>query len=446
VDSKLRDLSLDQAVVLHPVDDFEEVVVGGIAVQFLPVAHSVPMSHALVLRTSSGTLLHSGDFKLDPDPVDGRTTALRTMAAIADDEGIRLLLADSTNAEEPGWTESEREVHPALADAFDIAHGRRIVATCFASHIHRITQIVDVALRSGRRIVPVGRSMERVFGIARDMGLIDVPDSAVVDQRQALGLPAGEICIICTGSQGEPRSALVLMSTGQHRSVRLTAEDVVLISADAIPGNEPDVGRLLDNLARTGAHVLHAGIAKVHVSGHAKSEELERLIEVVKPRALIPVHGEYRHMRALLELSMRLPGGPEDVRLCEDGSAVLVSEDQLEILPNFPAEQIYVTQRGTEDAVDAAVVAVRQRMAVGSVAVLLVRDDTDSLRVSSLRQFGWVTDSAFARFKDDATDACDKLLRGRYVSRITTKSIQAMSGALGAFGPARPFVCPIELE
>ena len=258
--------------------DGERVRIGACDVEFIPVTHSVPEAMAIAFHTPQGVILHSGDFKLDLQPVDGRRTDMSRMGELARTEGIRLLLSDSTNAEEPGFTESESSVGVTLRRVFAAQAGKRIVVACFASHMHRVQQIIDAAVANGRKVATLGRSMGKNVELGPRLGIISIPDGVQVDIEDVDDVPPGEMCVISTGSQGEPMSALSLMATGENKWLRIGEDDVVVISAHPIPGNEWSVGRVIDDLHRRGAEVVHSGAEAVHVSGHARQGELRTLI------------------------------------------------------------------------------------------------------------------------------------------------------------------------
>ncbi|HEX3622384.1 MAG TPA: ribonuclease J, partial [Acidimicrobiales bacterium] len=281
---------------LIPVADGERRRIGPFDCEFIPVTHSVPHGFATAFHTPQGVILHSGDFKLDLTPVDGRVTDLARIGAIAKESGIRLLLADSTNAEEPGHTVTERSVGKVLREIFAASQGKRIVTACFASHIHRIQQIADASVANGRTIATLGRSMLKNVALAREMGLLHIPDASLVDIEKIEGLEPGKVCVISTGSQGEPMSALSLMAAGENKWLKLDEDDVVVLSAHAIPGNEYSVNKVIDGLYRLGAEVVHSGTADVHVTGHAMQGELKTLLSIARPDHFIPVHGEFRHL------------------------------------------------------------------------------------------------------------------------------------------------------
>ncbi len=308
------------------VADHDTCRIGPFTCEFLPVAHSVPNGFATAIHTPQGTVLHTGDFKIDLTPVDGRLTDLGAMGAIAHDEGIRLLLADSTNAEEAGHSRSERSIGRVLHELFRAAAGRRVVTACFASHIHRIQQIADAAIESGRIVATLGLSMKKNVRLAREMGVLRIPDAYLRDIDDVRDVPHDKLCIISTGSQGEVMSALSLMASGENRWIDLGPDDTVILSSHPIPGNEANVSRVIDRLVRLGVEVVHSGISDVHATGHARAEELKTLLSVCKPDWFTPVHGEYRHLVANARLAAQMGVAPDRIHVCEDGDQ-LVLED-----------------------------------------------------------------------------------------------------------------------
>jgi ribonuclease J len=269
--------------------------------EFVAVNHSIPDALAVMVRTAAGTLLHTGDFKMDQLPLDGRLTDLRAFARLGE-EGVDLFLTDSTNAEVPGFTTTEREIAPAIDRVFRHAK-RRIIVACFSSHVHRVQQVLDAAQKSGRKVAMVGRSMVRNMGIAAELGYLHVPDGVLVDVKKLDDLPDDKIVLICTGSQGEPMAALSRMANRDHR-IEVGVGDTVLLASSLIPGNENAVYRVINGLMMLGADVVHRGNAKVHVSGHASAGELLYVYNIVKPKNVMPVHGEWRHLVANAELAV----------------------------------------------------------------------------------------------------------------------------------------------
>jgi ribonuclease J len=308
--------------------------------EYFAVNHSIPDALAVAIRTPAGLVLHTGDIKLDQLPLDGRLTDLAGFSRLGD-EGVDLFLVDSTNADVPGFVTAEREIGPVIESVFHRSPSRIIVA-CFASHVHRVQQVLDAAAKHGRRVCLVGRSMVRNMGIAVDLGFLDVPDGLLVDIDDAMALPDDELVLVSTGSQGEPLSALSRMARGDHRSVRIRPEDTIILASSLIPGNETAVFTVINGLTRLGATVVHQGNAKVHVSGHAPAGELLFLYNAVRPSNVMPVHGEWRHLRANAALAVRT-GVPEDaVVLAEDGVVVDLADGRAAITGRVEVGRVYV--------------------------------------------------------------------------------------------------------
>ncbi|HLU54656.1 MAG TPA: ribonuclease J [Pseudonocardia sp.] len=308
--------------------------------EYFAVNHSIPDALAVAIRTPAGLVLHTGDIKLDQLPLDGRLTDLAGFSRLGD-EGVDLFLVDSTNADVPGFVISEREIGPVLDGVFHRADARIIVA-CFASHVHRVQQVLDAAVAHRRRVCFVGRSMERNMGLAAELGLLRVPDGLLVGIDEAMELPDSELVIVSTGSQGEPLSALARMARGDHRSVRIRPEDTIILASSLIPGNETAVFAVINGLTRLGATVVHQGTAKVHVSGHSPAGELLFLYNAVRPSNVMPVHGEWRHLRANARLAVQT-GVPEDaVVLAEDGVVVDLVDGRASITGRVEVGRVYV--------------------------------------------------------------------------------------------------------
>jgi len=308
--------------------------------EFFAVNHSIPDALAVAIRTPAGLVLHTGDFKMDQLPLDGRITDLAGFARLGA-EGVDLLLSDSTNAEIPGFVTPEREIGPVLDSIFAKARGRIIVAS-FASHVHRVQQVLDSAAEHARRVAFIGRSMVRNMGIARDLGLLRIPAGLVISMDEATSLPPEQIVLMCTGSQGEPMSALGRMATGDHRHITVAPGDTVVLASSLVPGNETSVYRVINQLSRAGATVIHKDVAKVHVSGHAPAGELLYLLNVVRPRNLMPVHGEWRHLRAHARLGIEAGVAPDRVVLCEDGDVVDLVDGHARVVGHVKSRYVYV--------------------------------------------------------------------------------------------------------
>lgn len=343
---------------------------GNFRFAFIPVTHSVPDATGIAFETPEGIIVHSGDFKLDPTPIDSVTTDLQSFAGFGR-RGVRLLLADSTNAERPGIVDSEKTVGVRLTEIVHEAEGRVIIA-CFASHLHRVQQSIDAAVADGRKIAFIGRSMLRISEIAAEIGQLNIPVGSLVELKELLNLPPKKAAVISTGSQGEPFAALSLMSAGEHRSINLDPADTVILSATPIPGNEKRVSRVINNLARIGVTVHHGLNTHVHVSGHAAAEELKVFYNVVKPQALVPVHGEHRHMFANAGIG-RAVGIPE-IEVCSDGDVVVLDEGDLRV-ERGAVSSSYVYVDGLEVGEDAAILRDRRHLADDGVILITIGID-----------------------------------------------------------------------
>ncbi|HZN75917.1 MAG TPA: ribonuclease J [Micromonosporaceae bacterium] len=308
--------------------------------EFFAVNHSIPDALAVAIRTPAGLILHTGDFKMDQLPLDGRLTDLAGFAKLGS-QGVDLLLSDSTNAEIPGFVTPEREIGPVLDSLFRGARGRIIVAS-FASHVHRVQQVLDSAEEHGRKVAFIGRSMVRNMGIARDLGLLRIPGGLVVSIDEAMSLAPEQIVLMSTGSQGEPMSALGRMATGDHRHVVVEPGDTVVLASSLVPGNETAVYRVINQLSRAGALVFHKDVAKVHVSGHSPAGELLYLLNIVKPRNFLPIHGEWRHLRAHARLAVESGVDPTRVVLCEDGDVVDLIDGRARLVGHVKSRYVYV--------------------------------------------------------------------------------------------------------
>jgi ribonuclease J len=307
--------------------------------EFVAVNHSIPDALAVAVRSDAGTVLHTGDFKMDQLPLDGRITDLRAFARLGE-AGVDLFMVDSTNAEVPGFTTSEREIAPVLDRVFASAE-RRIIVASFASHVHRVQQVLDAAHAHGRKVALVGRSMVRNMGVARELGYLTVPDGLLVDIRDVDDLPDNRVLLMCTGSQGEPMAALSRMANRDHR-VQVGRGDTVVLASSMIPGNENAVYRVINGLTRLGAKVVHQGNARVHVSGHASAGELLYCFNILRPRNVLPVHGEMRHLVANAELAVQTGVPRERVVVAEDGVVVDLVDGVARIVGAVECGYVYV--------------------------------------------------------------------------------------------------------
>ncbi|MFF4773479.1 ribonuclease J [Microtetraspora fusca] len=341
--------------------------------EFFAVNHSIPDALAVAIRTPAGIVLHTGDFKMDQLPMDGRLTDLGGFARLGA-EGVDLLMSDSTNSEVPGFVTSERDIAPVIDDVFRTAEKRIIVAS-FASHIHRVQQIMDAAEKHGRKVALIGRSMVRNMGVARDLGYLHVPAGLLVDSREIEEWPPEDVVLICTGSQGEPMAALSRMANRDH-PIRIAAGDTVLLASSLVPGNETAVNKVINGLSRWGARVVHKGNARVHVSGHAAAGELLYVLNLTKPSNFMPVHGEWRHLRAHAQLA-RLTGVPdENIVIADDGVVVDLVDGQARITGAVSCGYVFVDGTSVGDITD---VALKDRRILGDegfISVVVVVDST----------------------------------------------------------------------
>jgi ribonuclease J len=340
--------------------------------EFFAVNHSIPDALAVGIKTKAATVLHTGDFKMDQLPLDGRLTDLAGFARLGA-SGVDLLLSDSTNAEIPGFVTPEREIGPVLDSIFGKATGRIIVAS-FASHVHRVQQVLDAAHAHDRKVAFIGRSMVRNMGIARDLGLLKIQPGLVVGLDDAMGLPADEIVLMSTGSQGEPMSALGRMAVGDHRHVTIAAGDTVVLASSLVPGNESAVYRVINQLSRAGAFVIHKDVAKVHVSGHSPAGELLYLLNVVKPRNFMPVHGEWRHLRAHARLGEDSGIPADHIVLCEDGDVVDLVDGRATKVGHIHTRYVYVDGLAVGDVTESLLTERRILSDGGFIAATVVVD------------------------------------------------------------------------
>ncbi len=452
--NRILEAGLGSRTEFITVADGERRAIGPFECEFIPVTHSVPHGFATAVHTPQGTILHTGDFKIDLNPVDGRLTALSVMGAIAENEGVRLLLSDSTNAIEHGHSRSESSVGEVLHRLFTQHHGRRIVTACFASHIHRVQQIADAAVANGRVVATLGRSMKKNVAIAREMGLLHIADSHLIDIEQIDQIEPGRVCVISTGSQGEPMSALTLMASGESRWLKLNDNDTVILSSHPIPGNEMSVSRVIDNLVRLGVQVVDSGISDVHATGHAKAEELKTVLSITRPEWFTPVHGEFRHLHAHAQLARAMGVAEDHIHVCEDGDQLVIDDDGVTRLPDaVPAGYLFVD--GIVGDVGGGVLRDRRVLAEEGVVVVVVTVDSHSGAIVTGPEIitrGWVyapeaddlidgarevvTDAIKSAFANDSTDieALQRVVRratGRFVNEQTRR---------------RPMIVPVVME
>jgi len=372
VAAKLREFRI--TAELNDVTAGQSTQVGEFALGFVAVNHSIPDALAVTIETGAGMVLHTGDFKMDQLPLDGRITDLNALARLGD-RGLDLLLVDSTNAEVPGFVRSERDIQPVLNQVFAESTGKIVVA-CFASHIHRVQQVLDAAAAHGRRVAFVGRSMVRTMNVARDLGYLQVPGDLLVNSDRLADFPDDEVVLVSTGSQGEPMAALSRIAHHDHR-IKVGPGDTVVLASSMIPGNENAVNRVINGLTRLGARVVHQGNAFVHVSGHAAAGELLYVYNVLKPRNVMPVHGEPRHLRANASLARQAGVPAEHIVLADDGTVVDLHDGIARIVGAVHCGYVYVDGSTVGDITEAAMTDRRILGEEGFISVFVVVDSAE---------------------------------------------------------------------
>lgn len=444
--ARIEELGVDAQ--LHPVPFKTWKKHGPFRFSLIPVSHSVPQAAAVAFDTPEGIVVHSGDFKLDPTPIDSNPTDLTAFASLAS-QGVRLLLSDSTNAENPGFEPSESSVGGPIADVVRQAPGR-VIAACFSSHIHRIQQIADAGVKAGRKIAFFGRSMHRNTTVATDAGVLEVPAKSVVDIKELSNFPEDRQLMITTGSQGEPFAALSLMSQGRHRFVELHQGDTVLISAKPIPGNETAVSKVISNLIRRGATVVHGRSAPVHVSGHARRDELATFLNVVRPQAMVPVHGEYRHLHAHGELARLM--GVKEVEVLEDGDRIILDGKKTIVERGaVPAGYVYLDGSAFGD-VQTGVLRDRSHLADEGVVVVTVGIDHNNGAIvygPDLDSHGVMDDpsAVLEKAAEAVRSAVEEHDSGRADLNELRKTVRHAAGQIiRAETARRPVVLPVVIE
>jgi ribonuclease J len=448
VGSKLREHRLKNTVQ-HIVAEGDRITFGPFELEFVAVNHSIPDALAVAVRTGAGLALHTGDFKMDQLPLDGRITDLRAFARLGE-EGVDLFLTDSTNAEVPGFTTSEKDIAPVLDRVFHQS-SQRIIVACFASHVHRVQQIMDAAAEHGRKVAYVGRSMVRNMGIARDLGYLNVPPGLLVDAKALADMPSDKVVLISTGSQGEPLSALSRIAQRNHSFVSLEEGDTVILASSLIPGNENAVFRVINGLIRGGARVVHKGNALVHVSGHASAGELLYCYNIIKPRNVMPVHGEFRHMKANADLAIA-SGVPADrVVLAEDGIVVDLVDGKADIVGKVECGYVFVDGQSVGDITESSLKDRRILGEEGFVSVIVVVDSQTGKVLSGpeIHARGFAEDdAAFDAIRQPIIDALAKAFsEGVDDTHQLQQTIRRVVGRwVSNTHRRRPMIIPVVLE
>ncbi len=453
IEAKLREHGLLNVADLNVIEPGDKIFIGAFEVECIHVNHSIPGSLALAIRCEAGTVVQTGDFKIDSTPIDGAMIDVARLSQIGN-EGVLALLSDSTNAERPGFTESERKVGESFETLFHRADNRRLIVATFASNIHRVQQIMNVAHKLGRKVALSGRSLENVVAIGEELGVLKVPEGLLINIDMIRKYPAEKLVIITTGSQGEPLSALARMASSEHRKVEICPNDCVIISATPIPGNEKTVGNVINSLMRLGAEVIYEKMYEVHVSGHACQEELKMMMGILKPRYFIPVHGEQKHLRkhAALAESVGIPH--ENILVADIGNTVDLTAESMAFGPNVSAGKVFVDGYGVGD-VGNAVMRDRKRLSQdGIIVVTAVVDYVTGFAVSGpeVTSRGFVYEKESEHLIEDACAAVQTVIdefsarKGRDMNALKSRIRDAVARLMYERTKRSPIVLPVILE
>jgi len=450
---KLKEAGLIDRAELRVVNDGDRMDVGPFDCEFIPVTHSIPSGNITAFHTDQGVILHSSDFKLDLTPVDGRRTNLSRIGSLGHSPGIRLMLADSTNADRPGTSSSERSVGSVLTAIMRENEGRRMIIGSFASHIHRLQQIADAAVITNRVVVTLGLSMRRNVKLARELGVLRIPDHAIRDIEDIDDIDPARVCVVCTGSQGEPRAALTQMVLGTSRWLKLDSNDTVVFSSHPIPGNEAAVASVRNGLARMGARVIHSSQVDVHTSGHGKQQELRTLHSVAVPEYFVPVHGEYAHLVAHQELAHGMGMDNDHVMLCEDGDRIELGDDGLVRLESVGGDHIYVD--GTVGDLGSTVLGDRRTLGDDGFVAVLVHVDLERGEIIARPDVvskGWVEQPALGAHETAVADAVERDINAAFddpevsLKILTQRARRAAGRTVNDRTRRRPMIVPVIRE
>ena len=451
LEGQLEEHQVRDRAEFRQVTPGQAAVAGPFSMRFLRVTHSIPDGMAVVIDTLYGSILHTGDFKIDQTPLDGRATDLHALAEEAG-RGVHLLLSDSTNAEEAGYTESERSVGPVLQDIISRAP-QLVVVACFSSHIHRIQQVVNAARADERVVAFLGRSMLQSVEAARLLGILHVPEGDVIPIEEVEHRDPSRVVVVCTGSQGEPFSALSLMAAREHKWVKLKEGDSVVLSSSLIPGNEPAIHRVIDGLYRTGADVFHLPAYPVHASGHAAAEELRLMLSLVRPRWFVPIHGERRHLAHHAKIATEVGISADHVLICEDGDVVEVGE-KVHVLDRAPAGMTLVDGLGIGD-VGEIVLRDRRKLSADGVVVVVVAVDAHHGQIISgpdIVNRGFVFDETSAGILEAARERVMLSLKDSAEAEVVDRGVleQNIRRVLGKYfyevTQRKPVILPVIVE
>ncbi|MDR0986371.1 MAG: ribonuclease J [Ruminococcus sp.] len=453
IKNKLVEHGLDRSTKLIEMTTRQPVKVGTMSVEFIRVNHSIPDACALAITTPVGVIVHTGDFKVDYTPIEGDIIDLPRLAELGT-KGVLLLMSDSTNAERPGHTNSERTVGKSFERLFARAENKRIIIATFSTNIHRVQQIIDSAGKSGRKIAVFGRSMLNVIDVASSLGYLRIPEGLIIDIDEMNRFPSEKIVLITTGSQGEPMSALTRMAMNEHKNVTITPDDFIIISATPIPGNEKFVTRVVNELMKRGADVIYQSMYEVHVSGHACQEDLKLMLSLTKPRFFMPIHGEYKHLRHHAKLAHDLGMNPADIIIGKTGDVIEIDGVNWGITGEVQSGRVFVDGLGVGD-VGSIVLRDRRHLSQDGLIIAVVTIETDTMTVIAgpdivSRGFVYVRESEelMSAARKILTDSLDKCLRGGVYDWNTFK--MQMKDDLGDYifmrTKRRPMILPIIME
>lgn len=453
IKGKLKEHRLLDTVTLNEIAPRDVITLGKFSIEAIHVNHSIPDAVAFAIKTAAGVIVHTGDFKIDTMPIDGDVIDLARFAELGT-QGVLCLMADSTNAERPGYTESERKVGDAFENLFRKAGSRRLIIATFASNIHRVQQIINVAAQLGRKVALSGRSLENVAAISTELGYLTVPDGVLISIDEVKKRPDDKVVIITTGSQGEPMSALTRMSTSEHRKVQIGPNDYVIISATPIPGNEKTVGKVVNELMKLGAEVVYDRMYEVHVSGHARQEELKLLMGLVKPKFFVPVHGEQKHLRYHASLAESLGMNRSNIMIADNGHILSVSKNEIAISGTAPCGRVFVDGYGVGD-VGSVVLRDRKRLSEDGIVMISVAVDSYTGNVVTTPEiiskgFVYVKESEelFSMAKDTVYDVLDKFADDSFkdIQAVKSRIREEISRLMYEKTKRSPIIVPIVME